>query len=135
MREAYDTFLQEVVEATAVENASDEYYRYVCIHCGETVRIAAKYSYSMVAHFRHCHGNNDVECEEYLGKYGTTERRRYYRKDKVEFYYDDHTKCFYFGIKYDEAEIARCEAEGIKLKINEIMILIHPSCKAKCKIL
>lgn len=118
MREAYDTFLQEVVEATAVENASDEYYRYVCIHCGETVRIAAKYSYSMVAHFRHCHGNNDVECEEYLGKYGTTERRRYYRKDKVEFYYDDHTKCFYFGIKYDETEIARCEAEGIKLKIK-----------------
>ena len=118
MREAYDTFLQEVVEATAVENASDEYYRYVCIRCGETVSLAARHSYSMVAHFRHRHGNNEVECEEYLGKYGITARKKYCRKNKVEFYYNDHTKCFYFGIKYDEAEIAKSEKEGFKLKIR-----------------
>lgn len=119
MREAYDTFLQEIVNADVANGkASNEYYRYVCIHCGETVGLAAKNSYSMVAHFRHRHGNNDVECEEYLGKYGTLARKKYDRKDKVEFYFNDHTKCFYFGIKYDENEIAEGEAQGAQLKIK-----------------
>lgn len=68
---AYDTFLQEVVSSElAAQNSADEPYRYECACCGEEVFIAAKYSNSMVAHFRHRSGNNDVDCEKYLGKYG-----------------------------------------------------------------
>ena len=61
---AYDTFLQEVVSSElAAQNSADEPYRYECACCGEEVFIAAKYSNSMVAHFRHRSGNNDVDCE------------------------------------------------------------------------
>ena len=71
MRKAYDTFLQSEVSADlAATSGGLEPYRYECAHCGEEVRLAAAGSISMVAHFRHRSGNNDVGCENYLGQYG-----------------------------------------------------------------
>lgn len=61
----------EVLAKEAAESGSTEQYRYECSCCGEEVYIAAAHSTSMVAHFRHRSGNNDVECENYLGNAGT----------------------------------------------------------------
>ena len=72
MYKAYDTILQAEVSAVlAAQNGKSEPYRYECLCCGEEVYIAAAYSTRQVAHFKHRSGNNDIECENYLGKYGT----------------------------------------------------------------
>lgn len=85
MRKAYDTFLQSEVPADlAAKSAGLEPYRYECAHCGEEVRLAAVGSISMVAHFRHRSGNNEVECEEYLGQYGAINIDFRSRKSKNE---------------------------------------------------
>jgi len=69
MLKAYDTMLQSEVPADlAAQSGGFEPYRYECACCGEEVYIAAAYSTSMVPHFRHRSGNNDVECENYLGQ-------------------------------------------------------------------
>ena len=90
MRKAYDTFLQSEVSADlAAQSGGLEQYRYECAHCGEEVRLAAAGSVSMVAHFRHRSGNNDVDCEKYLGQYGAISidsRSRKSRNERAEFY-------------------------------------------------
>ncbi len=119
---AYDTFLQEVVPSElAAQNSADETYRYECACCGEEVLIAAKHSNSMVAHFRHRSGNNDVNCEKYLGKYGlvgANSRIRKKDREKVEFYFNSITKCFYIGFRFNENEISNYEKENISIEIR-----------------
>lgn len=85
MRKAYDTFLQsEVTADLATKAGSFEPYRYECSHCGEEVRLAAVGSISMVPHFRHRSRNSDVECELYLGQYGSISTDACSRKSKNE---------------------------------------------------
>ena len=85
MRKAYDTFLQsEVYADLAAKNGGSEPYRYECAYCGEEVRIAAVSSVSMIAHFRHRSGNNDVDCENYLGQYGAISIDSHSRKSRNE---------------------------------------------------
>lgn len=119
---AYDTFLQEVVSSElAAQNSADEPYRYECACCGEEVFIAAKYSNSMVAHFRHRSGNNDVDCENYLGKYGLIRVKSESQKrdrEKVEYYFNSTTKCFYIGLRFNESEIENYEKENVSLEIR-----------------
>lgn len=119
---AYDTFLQEVVPSElAAQNSADEPYRYECACCGEEVFIAAKYSNSMVAHFRHRSGNNDVNCEKYLGKYGLIRVKSENQKrdiEKVEYYFNSTTKCFYIGLRFNESEIENYERENVSLEIR-----------------
>ena len=119
---AYDTFLQEVVSSElAAQNCADEPYRYECACCGEEVFIAAKYSNSMVAHFRHRSGNNDVDCEKYLGKYGLIRVKSETQKrdrEKVEYYFNSTTKCFYIGLRFNESEIENYEKENVSLEIR-----------------
>lgn len=68
MQKAFDTLLQTVVPADiASMNKADESFRYECMCCGEEVTLAAKNSYYKVAHFKHKSGNNDKECEHYIG--------------------------------------------------------------------
>ena len=114
---AYDTFLQTIVKADlAAQNGADEPYRYECACCGEEVFVAAKYSKSMITHFRHRSGNNDVECENYLGKYGLLSANydsRKKQREKAEFYYNSITKCFYIGIKFSESELNQYESEDV----------------------
>ncbi|WP_256169469.1 hypothetical protein [Enterocloster bolteae] len=113
MYKAYDTILQAEVSAVlAAQNGKSEPYRYECLCCGEEVYIAAAYSTRQVAHFRHRSGNNDIECENYLGKYGTFSidtRSRKNKNERAEFYYDNKTKMFYLGLKFSEDEISAYE--------------------------
>ena len=113
MRKAYDTFLlSEVSGDLAAKSSGLEPYRYECAHCGEEVRLAAVGSISMVPHFRHRSGNNDVECENYLGQYGaisTDSSSRKSKNERAEFYFDNNTKLFYLGLRFSDDEIAAYE--------------------------
>jgi hypothetical protein len=109
MLKAYDTFLQSEVSADlAAKNGGFEPYRYECAHCGEEVHLAAVCSKYIASHFRHCWGNNDVECEKYLGHNGAISidyRTRKSRSERAEFYFDRNTKMFYLGLRFSEEEI------------------------------
>lgn len=122
MRKAYDTFLQSEVSADlAAKSGGLEPYRYECAHCGEEVRLAAAGSTSMVAHFRHRSGNNDVDCENYLGQYGAISidsRSRKSRNERAEFYFDSSTKMFYLGLCFSGNEIATYEEESAKFELR-----------------
>ncbi len=113
MQKAYDTFLQSEVSAElAAKSGGLEPYRYECAYCGEEVRLAAVSSISMVSHFRHRSGNNDVECENYLGQYGaisTDSSSRKSKNERAEFYFDNSTKLFYLGLRFSDDEIAAYE--------------------------
>ena len=119
---AYDTFLQSEVSATlAAKSGGLEPYRYECAHCGEEVRLAAADSTSMVAHFRHRSGNNDKECENYLGQFGTISvdsRSRKSRGERAEFYFDSLQRMFFLGLCLSENEIAAYESEAAKFEIR-----------------
>lgn len=109
MRKAYDTVLQSEVSAVlATSSGGFEPYRYECACCGEEVYVAAAYSSSMVPHFRHRSGNNNVECENYLGQYGTIStdsRSRKSKSERAEFYFDKSTKMFSLGLRLSDDEI------------------------------
>jgi hypothetical protein len=110
VRKAYDTLLQSEVSADlAARSGGFEMYRYECVHCSEEVRLAAATSTSMVPHFRHRSGNNDIECEKYLGQYGAINpdyNSRNSRNERAEFYFDSNTKMFSLGLCFNENEIA-----------------------------
>lgn len=131
MRKAYDTILQsEVSAALAAQNGGSEPYRYECACCGEEVYIAAAYSTCMVAHFRHRSGNNDTECENYLGRYGvftTDPRSRKSYREKVEFYYENKTKTFNVGVRYSANEISEYELHKSDFEIS-VNDTTHPFC-------
>lgn len=109
MRKAYDTILQSEVSADlAAQSSGFEPYRYECACCGEDVYIAAARSNSIVTHFRHRSGNNDVECENYLGKYGAIDinpRSRKSNRERAEFYFEKSTKTFRIGLCFSSDEI------------------------------
>ena len=122
VRKAYDTFLQSEVSADlAAKNGGSEQYRYECAHCGEEVRLAAADSANMVAHFRHRSGNNDVDCENYLGQYGTISidsLSRKSRNERVEFYYDSISKMFFLGLSFSENEITAYGESSTKFEVR-----------------
>lgn len=122
MRKAYDTILQSEVSAElAAQNGGFEPYRYECACCGEEVFVAAPYSTRMVAHFRHRSGNNDVECENYLGQYGaisTDSSSRRNNRERVEFYYDSASKTFNLALRFSESEIHGYEQRYVDFEIR-----------------
>jgi hypothetical protein len=109
MLKAYDTFLQSEVSADlAAKSSGFEPYRYECARCGEEVHLAAVGSIYKAPHFRHLSGNNDVECENYLGQYGaisTDCRTRQSTSERAEFYFDRNTKMFSLGLRFSDDEI------------------------------
>lgn len=122
MRKAYDTILQSEVSANlAAQNGDFEPYRYECACCGEEVYIAASHSTSMVPHFRHRNGNNDVECENYLGKYGAISidaRSRKSNRERVEFYFEKNTKTFSLGLRFSGEEINTYEQHNVVFELR-----------------
>ncbi|MGC7871812.1 hypothetical protein ACPUYX_09825 [Desulfosporosinus sp. SYSU MS00001] len=122
MHKAYDTILQSEVSAVlAAKNCGFEPYRYECACCGEEVYIAAAFSTSVEAHFRHRNGNNDVECENYLGQYGaisTDSRSRRSKRERVEFYYSNISKTFSIGLRFSAEEIKSYEQENVDFEIR-----------------
>jgi hypothetical protein len=118
MLEAYDTQLETVVSADeAAINGDIGYYRYECACCGEEVNIAAVGSSSVVTHFRHKSGNNDIDCEKYLGGLG----QRYYEKStnggNIELYFDEQQKTFQLSIAFSEAALQEHEKANSSLYI------------------
>lgn len=122
MHKAYDTFLQTEVFANLVSyNGSTEAYRYECSCCGEEVYIAAPFSTRMIAHFRHRISNNNIECENYLGRYGIiNENPNSKRKsrERVEFYYNSISKTFNLVLRFSEQEIQIYEQKLVEIEIR-----------------
>ena len=122
MRKAYDTILQSEVPAKlAAQNGGLEPYRYECACCGEEVILAAANSTSMVPHFRHRSGNNDVECENYLGQYGAISidsRSRKSNLERVEFYFEKSNKTFSIGIRFSDDEINFYEKHNVGFELR-----------------
>lgn len=122
MRKAFDTILHsEVTAELAKQSGGLEKYRYECIRCGEEVYVAAPFSTKMVVHFRHRNGNNDVECENYLGQFGILRNDYSSRKsnrERVEFYFDNANKVFSIGLKFSENEIQGYQEQGVAFELR-----------------
>ena len=122
MRKAFDTILQSEVSADlAAKSGGFEPYRYECACCGEEAYIAAVYSTSMVPHFRHRSGNNDVECENYLGQYGALSiesRSRKSNRERVEFYFEKSNKTFSLGLRFSGDEINAYEQHNVVFELR-----------------
>ena len=122
MLKAYDTILQsEVYAGLAAKGGGCEPYRYECACCGEEVYVAAAFSTSVVPHFRHRSGNNDVECERYLGQYrfiGIDSPSRKHNRERVEFYFEKVNKIFSLGLRFSDGEINACERENVVLELR-----------------
>ena len=91
MRKAYDMILSDYVDAeSAAQSRGFEPYRYECACCWEEVHLCAADSRNQVTHFRHRSGNNNVECENYLGNRNAIISKalsRGYVRDKIVFYF------------------------------------------------
>ena len=122
MLNAFDTLLQIAVSANAAAaNSDNEAFRYECLCCGEEVFLAAQDSVYQATHFRHRSGNNDKDCELYLGKYGivpSTPSFRNKRQDRVEFYYNNTHKVFYMSFKFSDEEISAYETANSCIEVR-----------------
>lgn len=122
MLKAYDTILQSELSADlAAKNSGCEPYRYECACCGEEVYVAAAYSTSIVPHFRHRSGNNDVECENYFGQYGEISiesRSRKRNRERVEFYFEKGKKTFSLGLSFSGDEINAYEQNNVVFELR-----------------
>ena len=122
MIRAFDTLLQTVVSATAAAaNSDNEAVRYECICCGEEVFLAAQDSVFKATHFRHRSGNNDKDCELYLGQYGiglTSPSARNKKQNRVEFYYNNTHKAFYMSFRFSDAEITAYESDDSCIQVR-----------------
>jgi hypothetical protein len=120
---AYDTILRSEVSAEliALSGGSNEPYRFECSHCGEEICLAASNSNRMIPHFRHRWGNNDTDCENYLGNNRTINidsRSRISTRERLEFYYDNQLKTFSIGLHYSESEIQSYEENNVSVELK-----------------
>lgn len=122
MIQAFDTLLQTVVSANNADaNNSNETFRYECLCCGEEVFLAAQDSVYRAPHFRHRSGNNDKNCELYLGQYGmvpspfSTKNKK---RERVEFYYQNTHKAFYMSFRFSDVEITAYESIGSSIEVR-----------------
>lgn len=122
MLQAFDTLLQTTVSANAAAaNSDNEAFRYECLCCGEEVFLAARDSVYKATHFRHRSGNNDKDCELYLGRYGAIPAFpsvRSKKQDRVDFYYQNTHKAFYISFRFSDAEITAYENSGACLEVR-----------------
>lgn len=122
MRKAYDTILSDYVDAdTAAKSGGFEPYRYECACCWEEVHVCAADSQNQATHFRHRSGNNNVECENYLGNHSaiiSNALSRRNARDKIEFYFSSTTKMFSIGVKFNAEEIAAYEQSVASFQVR-----------------
>lgn len=122
MKYAFDSWLETIVSAeNAARNSDNERFRYKCLCCDEEVFIAAEESSLKATHFRHRSGNNDQECELYLGSRGidTSSSGPRSKPERIDFYYDNQKKCFSVSLAFTDEEIAQYETDGSVLEICE----------------
>jgi len=119
MLKAYDTQLDmEVLADEAAINGDAEYYRYECACCGESVNIAAGESRRVSTHFRHRNGNNETECNLYLGGGGRRLYERGTNGGNLDIYFDELQKTFQLGIAFSDASLQEHENVASKLSIS-----------------
>lgn len=125
MDKAFDVVLQSEVDATVIAKNSyrfsGERFRYQCLCCGEEVYLAAADSSERSPHFRHRKGNNDTECERYLGQLDTVERFVLLRKRKqghIEFYFNRDRMTFEICASFTEEELQAHEKENNRLMVS-----------------
>lgn len=130
MNKAYDTLLQtEVTAEMAAESGAKDRtgdfskYRYECICCGEEVYVAAPYSLKQATHFRHYDGNNDTECDNYLGQITSLKsaidfRSRRSFRETANFYFDYSKKLFCIGVKFSDTELESLTDQDICVEVT-----------------
>lgn len=118
MDKAFDSILCSEIDAiTLAKNAVHKgsgYFRYQCLCCGEEVYLAAADSTTKAPHFRHRRGNNDTECERYLGQPEALEKSISERKrnqEQVYFFFNNDRKTVEIGIAFHVDEL-----EGLKIQ-------------------
>lgn len=121
-KQAYDTILSDYVDAeSAAKGGGVEPYRYKCACCWEEVHLCAVGSRDQATHFRHRNGNNNVECENYLGHRNVIiNRARAHRniRDKIEFYFLNANKLFSIGLKFEADEISNYEQAEVSFQVK-----------------
>jgi len=122
MRKAYDTMLSDYVDAqSAAKGGGFEPYRYACACCWEEVHLCAADSCNQATHFRHRSGNNNVECENYLGNSNSIISSALSHRsvrDKIEFYFSNSSKLFSIGVKFDSDEILIYEQNETSFQVR-----------------
>ena len=125
MDKAYDSVLQcevdAIVLAKTLINLEENRHRYQCLCCGEEVYLAAADSNERTPHFRHRRGNNDTECERYLGQPGALERFVEMRKNKqeyIEFYFNNARMTFEIGASFTEEELEKFEEKKQMMEVS-----------------
>lgn len=125
MDKAFDAILQSEVDATVIAKTSYysgcDRFRYQCLCCGEEVYLAAADSNEKSPHFRHRRGNNDKDCEQYLGRPGAVEHYVSVRKNKyehIEFYFNKERMTFEVSATFSEEELRDYEQNKNRMAIS-----------------
>lgn len=126
MDKAYDSILYCVVDARSLAKTvfykDSNYFRYRCLCCGEDVYLAAANSTLQIPHFRHRKGNNDKECEVYLGQVGAIEKYLSVRnrsRDHVSFLFNINRKIFEFGFILQSEELDELKSSQAVLEVKK----------------
>ena len=119
MDKAFDAVLKREVDAAVIAKTpyrfAGEQFRYECLCCGEEVYLAAADSSERSPHFRHRRGNNDIECERYLGQPGAVERcviLRKHKQEHIEFCFNRDRWTFEICVSFAEEELQEHEKEN-----------------------
>lgn len=125
MDKAFDAVLQSEVDAAVIVKSPHRFlgerFRYQCLYCGEEVYLAAADSSERSPHFRHRKGNNDKECERYIGQPGAVEHFVFLRKHKqehIEFYFNRDRMTFEICASFTEEELQAYEEENNRLTVS-----------------
>lgn len=125
MDKAFDSVLQSEVDAAVIAKTSYRFWgdrsRYQCLCCGEEVYLAAVESSERSPHFKHRRGNNDTECERYLGQPGAVEHCVFLRKHKqehIEFCFNRDRMTFEICVSFTEEEIQAYEEENSRMTVS-----------------
>lgn len=128
MEKAYDRREKAVIDA--VDAAKDSLgistnsFRYLCLHCEEEVYLAAVGSRKQRPHFRHRRGNNDTECEAFLGNLDIEHIGKLAAKIKakgcwsMKLYFNAVNKCFEIGIKVPGELLGKVVTDTIWVKAD-----------------
>ena len=124
MDKAFDTIMQSEVDAAVIAKISNRFwgerFRYQCLCCGEEVYLAAADSYKTSPHFKHWKGNNDTECERYLGQIGAVGRFGFLKnkQEHIEFYFNRDRMTFEICVSFTEEELQTYEEEDNSLTMS-----------------
>ena len=125
MDKAFDSVFQREVDALELSKSIEPLYgtqfRYQCLCCGEEVFLAAAESSEKSPHFRHRRGNNDIECERYLGQPGALEHYVSIRKhtmDSIGFCFNIDHMTFEISLTLSDKDISNYAENGGQFSLH-----------------